>query len=610
MNKHIHILSLCCLFLLLSFAAYSQPDVPNDEKAREYVDLGKKYMKFKKYEDAARTFEVASDLPFNQLTTAALLYRGIALFQLQKWDQAQKQFDKLVMMYPRSRYTEDALYHQALITLEQPGEDMHERGLNTLFEYSDKFTDSTLQVQAWETAKYYLFNRVSLNFLNNYYIVAPEKHKTMVLEAIIARLVAENQAEMVKERIEMNAAAGGTTTDYMNRAKMHFSGVSQDFSGGLKVAIMLPFNLQHLDTATVVPVESQTALSLFEGMQLGMDSLSKKYDRAITTMVFDTRGNPDTIANQLPALEKFMPHFIVGDIRNSASRPIAEWAEQMGIVQMVPLSPSKSLVKERKNIFLAHPSVERHAAAIAEFAFTQRKHRDFVVFNDGTKYPTIQATAFSKRLEELGGRVVKEVTVPTGPLNKETVTLLASRLNELKGLTFDAIYVPLSSEEHAGLIISRMNWIPIKTNAYGSPDWENFAAIDPELMETFQLTISTPYYLFNDSLSLEKYKLYYYDHFTGDLPNKEHIQGFDIINQLLTAAESHNPMDPFSKTLENAAMYRGIHQNMGYSEQHDNQEVNIVQMIQNRWVKVNHPPVAEDFDINNDLHGPNAPDNR
>ena len=600
MNKRLHIWGLGCLFMLLTMTAYAQPEVPVNEKAREYLSLGKKYLKFKKYKDAARTFEIARELPFNQLTTAAILYEGIAWFRMEEWAKAQKRFDQLITMYPRSKYTDDASYHQCLMMLEANGDDVRERGLNQLFEYSEKFEDPTLREQATNTAKYYVFHKFDVNFLNQYYIVAPEKHKMMVLEGIIYQLTKEDQGELVKERIEMHEATGGTSTRYMSRARLHFSGGTQDFTGALRIAIMLPFNLQLLDTATVVPEGSRLALELFEGMQLSMDSLAKQYDKPITAMVFDTKSDPELVTDQLRQLEEFVPHFIVGDVRNKVSRPIASWAEQMGIVQMVPLSPSLSLVKDREHIFLSHPSVERHAASIAEFAFNKRNHRDFVVFNDGTKYPAIQATAFTNRLEELGGRVVREVTIPTGALSKERVTQIATELNRLKSLTFDAIYIPLSSEEHAGLIISRMNWIPIKTVGYGSPDWEHFGAIDPELMETFQMTISTPYHQFNDSLGLEHFKLYYWDNFNGGAPSKEVIEGYDIMNHLIMAVNKHNPLDPFSKTLEEAETFTGIHQNSSYTKQHDNQEVNIVQMIQNRWFKVNRPPAPE-----NPFEGPN-----
>lgn len=608
MNKRVHIWGLTCLFLLLSLAAYTQPEVPNNEKAREYVSLGKKYLKFKKYKDAARTFEVARELPFNQLTTAAILYEGIAWFRLEEWSKAQKRFDQLITMYPRSKYTDDASYHQSLMMLEAKGSEVRQRGLNQLFEYSERFEDPILKEQALNTAKHYVFHKFDVNFLNEYYIVAPEKHRMMVLEGIIFQLTKEGRGDMVKERIEMHEAAGGTSTRYMSRARLHFSGGTQDFTGALRIAIMLPFNLQLLDTASAVPSDSRLALELFEGMQLSMDSLARKFEKPITAMVFDTKGDPEVIPDQLKELEEFVPHFIVGDVRNKASRPISQWAEQMGIVQMVPLSPSLSLVKEREHIFLSHPSVERHAEAMAEFAIKKNNHRDIVIFNDGTKYPAIQAVAFTKKLEELGGRVVREVPVETGPLNKDNVTRMASRLNELKGLTFDAIYLPLTSEEWAGLIISRMNWIPIKTFGYGSPDWENFGAIDPELMQTFQMTISTPYYPYNDSLQMMDFGLYFYDNFAGGSPSKETIEGFDIMNHLIYAVNGHNPLDPFSKTLEETENYKGIHQYSGYTHKHDNQEVNIVQMIDNRWFKVNHPPARDEFDVNFRLPDPDKRD--
>ena len=101
--KQLYQFILAAFFLTVTANLQAQPGAPIDERARELVSLGKKHFKSSKYLDASLTFELATQRPYNRLTTLAWYMTGLSYYKLGEQDKATEAFNRLLKDYPQTR---------------------------------------------------------------------------------------------------------------------------------------------------------------------------------------------------------------------------------------------------------------------------------------------------------------------------------------------------------------------------------------------------------------------------------------------------------------------------------------------------------------------------
>ena len=287
---------------------------------------------------------------------------------------------------------------------------------------------------------------------------------------------------------------------------------------------------------------------------------------------------------QLDSLSAFNPDVVIGDVRSSMARPISKWAEARKVLHLIPRNPNKALVEKKRYTFLTHPSFQMHGSQLALHMYHAQNMRRFVVFNDQTTVSNWFAKAFISAVDSLPGVTIVEKTIAQEyEYNRKTIP---QYVRSLKGSGYDAIYVPLSSEEAAGLIISQLNYHKVEIPVLGGPDWEIFNVIDPELKTRYDLQYSAFYYDQNDSIIYDSlYTTCLRDY--SYQPSKYTVQGYDIMAYVLNLTSSELGAGDLGIAARQAPVFHGIHQDFEFGEGQINKKINIIKFQDGRITKVN-----------------------
>lgn len=555
-----------------------------DERARELVSLARKYYNTKNYLDAAMTFELAMQRPDNDLSSFSAYMAGLSYYRADEKEKAHKTLDKFLNKYPSSNYHEDARYHRALVLMESQHVNDKEKGLDEMFKLIENSSNVRLKSDAEQSTRFFLANVFDISFLDLYSVFADRKYKPWIMEGICTQLDKKGDSYLLQEKLATYREKGGEMTPLLYSLEAKSKAGKVAFADRLNIAIFLSFNLQSIDTTTVVPQRSSHALDMLEGMMIALDSIGKHLNKKITVSIYDTQGDTIGLEEKLDSLERFQPDVIIGDMRTSVASMISDWAEAHKVIHLIPRNAFNRLIENKKYTFLIHPSLSTHGAMMAKYLYESEGKRRFLVFNDKTFYADKFAQAFKNELSTKSEATVVEKIVPSR--YSELQPKISAEIRAMKSNNYDLVYAPLSNEESAGLIISKLNYDGIKTELAGGPDWETFTVIDQELKTAFKLKYSSFYYESNDTIAFDELYSKCLEEYAYR-PSPYTIQGFDLMAWMLKVNEKVGPGNTFLDAIHNGNPYKGIHQDFYFGNNQDNQRINVLQYNYGRTDKVN-----------------------
>jgi len=561
--------------------AVAQPS--SDEKARELVSLGKKMFVNGNWKDAANSFELATQRPENELSSFALYMTGLSYLNMGSPEKAEEHFTRLLRAYPGTRYGEDVKYNRALLLLESKHNNDRDRGLDQLLSLSHAGTQAGIKQSAEQSLRFYLFNRLDANYLSIYSKFVSAADRPLFTEAICHHHNSKGDGSKVLAEIKAFNDQGGVNTPYLNALKTKYESGRTISRRRLNIAVFASTHGDRADTATIMPTKGISALEMLEGMMLALDERGPEMDKQINLKVFDTRGDTAYTRMQLDSLAAFGPDVIFSDIKTYICKILSDWAEKRKVLLLVPRNTLNELIAGKSYTFLLHPSVNTMGAKMAEYLVKKEGKRSIAIFNDKSYYSERFSKAFLKSGQEAGA-TVSEKTISKEPGKVRSEASIEAQ--NIKNAQTEAVYVPISNEESAGMILSYLNYHRAKPTVAGGPDWEMFNVIDSELKTGFDLKYTTLYWEGNDSLSGAKLVEKCMDRFAYE-PTQNTVIGYDIMSWLLQAfKQSPNQTDPL-KVVQEAAVFRGIHQDFFFGNAQDNQAVNIVRYAKGKLEKVN-----------------------
>lgn len=574
--------------------AQKKAEVPYDEKAENLVALGKKYLNAGSYLDASLTFPMAVQRPFNQKTTVAIYLAGLSFYHLDEAERSLEYFNRLLKDYPASRYREDALYHKGLLGMQNERPSKRDDALYNLLSLHKDTQDGELKSEIESSVKHFLANVWELEALQRNFRLADEIHRPFFVEAECIRYEKNEDGYAALTRINEFEEAGGKLTRYLSELKAKYEGGEIRNLNRINIAVFMSFNLQLLDTARNVPSRSRRALHFLEGMQIAFDSLGKDLGKQVNVRVFDTRGNKERVAAQVDSLDQFRPDIIIGGVRTDVNFLIGQYAERSQAVQIIPRNILDTLIYNRRNVFLAHPSVVTQGKEMARFLVEGEFKKKFLVINDQTYYSDRLSRGFVnqiKEMKDLGVTVVEKRIPWQYELNKES---LPSFIRGLKNAGYDALYVPVASEETAGLIISELSYHNVKTEIAGSPDWSRFNIIDPDIKTRFNLKYTTNFYQRNDSTGYADFARTCQYRF-GFQPEDYACFGYDIGGFIIQTLKNANALQSLADNFRESSPYLGLHEDISFVGTQGNQRVNIVKFENGKITKVNFYNEKQEF---------------
>ncbi|MDX2286669.1 MAG: ABC transporter substrate-binding protein [Bacteroidia bacterium] len=566
-----------------------------DITADNLIAEGKLALRAEKYPEAFRAFEQARLRPFNRSTTGALYLSGLAAYYQGQYPTARDRFAQLSREFPKSRYLQDAIYHEALIQLASAQETERVSGLQRLTDLYAGQAEESLRRDIWEQAERAAFGSLSAEALEVFAEQAAAPFRRMFAEALIYKLVADKRIPEARSRYQAYLQAGGEDSDFLRAAipadkpqTLRPSGSPPLEPGIIKIGLVLPLYLNRTDLAYLgeVPPEAAIGLEFYEGFKLAIEEGGVFAGRKIFLKVYDSRRDSMVAARYLGQMDSLGINLLVGDIFNGPSRTLSAWAEQRQVPQIIPISPTSELVRGKQWTFMAHPSAFTHGEQLAEYAFGTLSLRRIFVFTDQQGAAAELANGFMGRFASLGGSID---TVLLDAAYARAMRQISAGVSRVPSDPSVGVYIPLlNAQESSGLIINLLRSRARKVTVMGSPHFRtNYTALSRDLKDSYELIFTSSHMHDPEDLLYQRFHEQYVNVYK--IPPSEHaIQGYDLGKYLIQVIQGYKPESGLSLAdhLRSMPEYKGIHLDYFFGQHQNNQRVNIGQYTRDGIVRI------------------------
>jgi ABC-type branched-subunit amino acid transport system substrate-binding protein len=587
--------SFLFLLSLLASACVGTRDrgLAKDIPTQDRINQGRILMDSGQYGKAAQVFEEASLRPRNQGTTLALYYSGLAYFHQGASFPAEQQFTKLLRNYPKSRYLPEARYHLALLKLRKYDKNLQQQGLEELLSLSQNARSKDLREAALSAVRKYLFEDASIPLLQQYYKKAEEPARTFVLEGLIHQRAQKGLSQdSIQSIYQAHLNKGGKPSSYLEKLNTATEPPKPVHEPNIiKIALYLPLYLDNLNFFVMdeVPRQSRDGLEFYEGFQEAVEEYSPQAQKKIYVQLFDSKREAGLIEQQLQDMQKWAPDMIIGEVFTDASLVIARWAARNRVVQLVPFSANPALISDSLNYtFMARPSFETHGRRMADYAAQQLFRQHVVVWSDQRSSTEAVVQAFGETFQAQGGQVtILEIDSIFEDRAQEDI---ADHYREsiVDWDSIDGMYIPISNEESAGMILSSLA-IQVKREDFrvmGTPVWEQYNLISRQLKDRYGLVYSSPFASENDALTFRRLYNKFVKKYNAP-PSKTHIQGYALGKYVLQLLDIYDPNSiPLREFMKNTERFKAVHNDIFFMTQRDNQEVQIFEHREGEVVRV------------------------
>lgn len=569
-----------CWFLAFWLVAFSaQAQLREDRKAEQLWIRGKSLFENGEYGLALAQFEDVLERRFNLLTTPALYMSGLCFYHLDDPQRGVERFQKLLNDYPLSMYAEEASYHKALLMLRLPEGRLG--GLYLLTQLIQQANAPGLMKDARNAYLNYLHNEADADFLIEYYeVIRPRpEFRFLVHEALCYRLYKEGRHELLTHMLDEYRKERGNLNDRLTRLVVKApEGVKVR---QVRVALLMPFNTQ--SEAQLLPQLSLWSQELLGGMRLALEELRDSLGANIDLKVLDTRENADRTKELVQKeLEAFKPDLIVGDLLNGPSKTISEYAEKNKTIQVIPLSPVEELIKGKKYVYLANPSMPLQIRSLARYGIQQLKSTRFLVIGDGTGLSNRQVKEFTAVLKDSGFSYLEHSLSENYDLEYRR---LRGVISQMKSQSIETVFIASDNESMVAFLLKQFEADNIVVRVLGSSDWHRFEVIERRLLVLYDATFACTYYAQNDpeafSAFAEKYRQQY-----RHAPGMPASLGYDICRFFLGGRFRQPDGSQWKEAIRKAKPWRGLNQNYYYAGGQDNQSVQFLQYRESGLEKV------------------------
>ena len=590
------LLTFICLFSFCYSleAQKSNETPPEDPITAQLIQEGKKRLHIQDLDMAWAFFDSAANRPYNQSTTAAMYLCGLTHFYSGEYDQAIRQFDLLIRQHPKSVYVEEARFHEAIIHLKDSALTNQWKGMDTLSSLASFSFNPELQKEALAHLKRFCFYESELPLLEAYYELDSSEFRVLIMEALVYRLVQEDMGRRAKRIYRNWLKEKNPPSPFVSRLfDPRRPGRSQE-KETIKIAVFLPLNLQLLTDSIVldttgqvqIPGKSKLAMEFYEGLEMALEDSADYWGKQFVLKVFDSRRDSQMVRDQLRDLDNFYPDLVIGDIYNKQSRIISEWAEFTATPQIIPLSPSVSLVENKDYVFLATPDVVAHGATMAEYARDSLKLNRVAVWTHQMRSTELMAQAFIDRFYELGGESVR---IPVDSTYDSAKVVIPDLVRSMKLQQIDGVYIPiLNQEETAGLIVSQISALELPVKIMGGPHfWRRYSNIDYDLKDKYELVFSTSFLLDKEEDAYQAFFRNYLKNYHIP-PSEYNTQGYDMglyVRHLMTHYQPK--MMSLASYVRSHPPFRSLHLEYAFDKTQSNQFVNLGMFKDGKIVKVN-----------------------
>ncbi|MEO0474019.1 MAG: hypothetical protein AAF206_30700, partial [Bacteroidota bacterium] len=536
------------LFVLLTFFSLNLFAQPNrkDATAERMIAQAKRLMQAEDYPQAAELFSDAAARPFHRKTTFSLYMSGLAAYEAGDMIVSDAAFSSLLHDYPDSRYCGDAIYHMALENLRSFDDEFSKVGLDSLLKLRETHPQKSLRKDAEQAIQAYVYERGPLYLLEEMYDQVQMADKILFLEPLCFKMVEAGEGFEARGFYDDFLWNGGLESDFLEELFTYEQQLSGPRREIMQIALFLPMKYEQLplitlgESTTTLPGGSRQSVELVEGLKMALAEYDTLGQKKLYLRIYDSAVDSIRLANVLDSLRESPPDVIIGDLRKPASQQLSDWAEDMRLPQIVPLSAAQQLVEDRQYTFLAHASVKDHGTRMAEFARDSLHLTKVAVWTDSLGGTEMLASAFIERFDSLGGEIVRiqidSLDQPTAGKKIEAIS------RQLFKSYVDGLYVPLlGKEEASGLILSLVDRFARNDIAVmGSPHWwHRYQTIDRGLKDRFEVLFSSSYLPSRDEKPYQDLYQAYLKAYQMP-PGTQVVQGYDLGKYLATVLDDYD----------------------------------------------------------------------
>ncbi|MFN7709302.1 MAG: tetratricopeptide repeat protein [Sphingobacteriia bacterium] len=558
-------LLLLCFLPLFGLGQLWQEDRKAERMFQSAIEVFEK----REYDNAARYFELLLQREANQRTLSATYMAGLSYYYLNNYDSAIQHFQKLLLNYPGNPYEEDAQLHKSLLMLRKT--EKQAGGLFVLMNLIQKSQDDSLKATAEAHLQNFFFYEASLDFLKGYYQIVRPSYLNLVNEAICLQLFRKGDTpQLAKYLDEYTQRNGGKLSARLQRLGGQNAKLQE---AQLKIAVVLPFEIVGPNPS--LKVQAEWAFDLLAGMRLALENERFPYYTGIDLRVWDSHKSK-SVTQQLVDEEigPWQPNVIIGEIYNSPSRVLADYADQAEALHLIPLSPSESLVQGHQRSYLANPTTStciRQLAAYARQSFSPR--RVLILKGPGTH---------SFYVEDFASQFPPGVEVRV--LATETHSPEA-----LSGLLADGswhcLYMPMTDESLVRTYVRQLQQDHISTPILGLPEWSVYNGLNKQLLSSMRTYISDAYAPKHDTIQYNKVRALHESTYRNP-PTIYVFQGYDLVRLAAHNLARATPYTKPEEAMRDAPAFEGINQAYAFGQAYSNQRVHILQFRQGELAKV------------------------
>ncbi len=572
---------LIVLLIPLTVVAQIEPDSTEawlaDPLAIEYHSAGKRALAKGQFAQAVAFFDSALALPFHPQTTSASYLRGLAWFQSGNSDSAMASFDAFLEDFPKSTYLPEVRYHRAIL-LAESGQEEKKEGYSEFIELWQGQQETMLGKMSRDKLRLYLFQECDIDLIANLMNEIPVLQRGDLVEAYCFCLEHKaREQEKAKAAYRAYLQEGGEPRLFLERLFDPRRPGRYGRRDEVNIAVFLPLFLPEAeqDSANLAPGSGKMALEFWEGLQMAAKEMEPQLRRKVNLRVFDSRRDSLVVVDQLAELDAWFPDLVIGDVFNTQTEVLSRWAEQTGTPQIVPFSPSESLVEGKSFTFLAHPPIAVHAKALAKYAIDSQKLKKIAVFTNGTHATDEMAEPFMELIRLQGAEIIR-LSVDS-VFRDGNVRRVSSAVRSIRLQGCDGVFIPIfGDQETVGLILSQLGAMGMDVAVLASPHaWKRFNNIDRDLKDRFLLTFSTSFMCDRQDSAYRSYLRRSLEQYHVP-PSEYHTQGYDIGKWLLTVLNEY-PFEAISLAdyLRGYPEFAGLHQNFSFEGNQSNQYVNL-----------------------------------
>lgn len=582
------------LLLFTSCGIFKPVVTPLDTEADALITQGRRLLQNEKYAEALDKFELVRSRNFNRSTTAAIYLSGLSAYYLKYDDIAAQRFTTILEEFPRSRYVDEAQYHQALVKLRSKNTVARFQGYETLLSLAENARTSKMAADVQNKIEQVLFQVFTPQELEKAFNKADTKNKQRVAEAFFYRNSETGEYESTRKMYADYLKTGGKDSPYLQSIfpKIDSTKKITVFEPEIiRIGLFLPLFLRDGEWKMSKSISPETLRSLefYEGFNMAVTEFSATSAKKVYLKLYDTRSDSLLTRSFFRDLENLRPQMIIGDIYNNQSRILSEWAEKNKTLQIVPMSATAELVEKKSYTFLAHPSAYTHGQRLAEYAYNERGITRTAVFTDGQEATESLAQGYMNTFIQLGG------TIDTLSLSLDYKEVAMGQIPKLVSKIPDndpemGVYIPLmGNEESASLIVNVLKREGKNVMLMGSPHFRSrYNTLDRETKEGFGLVFTTSHFEdIEDPAYRDLYKNYIEKY--NYPPSDNIVQGYDLAKYVLRMLSQYDPLlgitpDTFLRVYP---LYKGIHLDYRFNSMQSNQRVNIGMYTREGVVKLN-----------------------